>query len=89
MSLETAKAAAQQVVTACLHGDRHTALNVAKDYPNPLVLALVLADLVAFTHSQWAVHVLDMTIEERNTAWEKLMLDVAEWSEARGQGGAQ
>ena len=77
-SIDTARDAAQQMVTACLHSDRGTASQIAQDYPDPLVLALVLADLVAHVHHRWST-VVGMGTGDRNAAWAELMADVEEW----------
>lgn len=75
LSLDTARDAAQQIVTACLHGDRSTAVDIATEYPDGTVLALVLADLVAYTHHRWS----EALGIPRSEAWTELMADVEEW----------
>jgi hypothetical protein len=80
-SIDTARDAAQQMVTACLHGDRDTAASIAQDYPEPLILALVLADLTAYTHTRWCQAL--GTPEMRAEGWQALMADVEEWRAGR------
>lgn len=42
---------------------------------DPLLLALTLADLVAYVHHRWAT----ATDVDEDQAWRELLLDVAEW----------
>lgn len=81
-SIDSARDAAQQMVTACLHDDRSLASDIAQGYPDPLILALVLADLTAYTHDRWCRAL--GTPEMRAEGWQALMADVEEW---RTQGG--
>lgn len=83
LSLDRARDTAQQVVTALLHGDRHLAGQIVEEYPAPLILALVLADLVAHTHHSWA-RATGMAIEQRNQSWAELMADIEEWRSEQG-----
>lgn len=75
LTIDTARDAAQQMVTACLHTERSTVIEIAQDYPDHLVLSLVLADLVAYVHHRWS-NALGI---DRSTAWAELMADVEEW----------
>lgn len=86
LTIDTARDAAQQVVTACIHGDRSSAVDIAQEYPDQLVLALVLADLVAFVHHKWgrAVGFDQAQIRE---GWAELMADVEGWRAEEGDNG--
>lgn len=81
-SLDTAMDAAQQMVTACLHGDRSLTVDIAESYPDPLLLALVLADLTAYTHTRWCRAL--GSPEMRAEGWQALMADVEEWRAGQG-----
>lgn len=84
-TIDTAMDAAQQMVTACLADHRIIASDIAEAYPEPLILALVLADLVAYTHTRWT-RAIGGNDEVRIDSWRELMLDVEEW---RAKGGRQ
>jgi hypothetical protein len=73
---------AQAMVTAILHGDRHTAVELAASAENDLLLALVLADLAAYVHVSWA-QVLGCDADARNRGWTAIMADVVIMREAR------
>lgn len=78
LSIPAARDTAQQVVTLLLHSEREEAFEIAQDFDDHLVLALVLADLVAYVHHRWA-RALDMDKEAQAGAWHSLMVDVEEW----------
>lgn len=82
LTLDAARDAAQQAVTACLHGDRDTAVQIVQDYPDGTILALVLADLVAYTHHNWG-RTLGMDGDAIRESWAELMADVEEWRAGR------
>lgn len=73
--LDELRDSAQQIVTCLLHGDRGLASDIAKAVNGPVVLVLVLADLVAYTHHRWAL----ATGVPRDQAWAELLLDIEEW----------
>lgn len=77
--IDDARDAAQQAVTACVHGERPLGVDIIAGYPDHQVLALVLADLVAHVHHRWAathgVNHLD--------AWKLLLADIEQWRTAR------
>lgn len=80
--MDDARDAAQQVVTACLQGDRSTAVKIAQEYPDGTVLALVLADLVAHVHCRWG-NTVGFSSQQTRDAWKELLLDVEEWRLSR------
>lgn len=71
--------AAQQMVTALLHGDRSLASDIAQEAFDPLTLALVLADFGAYIHDRWS-QALGL---DRSEAWQTLMADIEEWRVGR------
>lgn len=79
-AIDGARDTAQQVVTALLHKDRALAAEIAEGYADPLVLALVLADLTAHVHCRWADSIGAPAAE----GWQALMADVEEWRTGRG-----
>ena len=79
LTLDGAMDTAQQMVTALLHGDRDLGREIAAGYPDPLVLALVLGDLVAYTHDSWSRAIG----ADRNEGWAHLMADIEEWRAER------
>lgn len=82
-TIDAARDAAQQMVTACLADHRIIAADIAESYPDPLILALVLADLVAYTHTRWT-RAIGGDDEVRIESWRELMLDVEEWRAGQG-----
>lgn len=79
--IDAGRDAAQQAVTAALHGDRDIASDIVREHPDLLTLALVLVDLVAYVHTSWA-WATGMSMESRNESWAELMADVEEWRHA-------
>jgi hypothetical protein len=75
LSIDTARDAAQQVVTALIHRDGGLAGELAKAFPDPLILALVLADLTAHVHHRWSAAIGADPAE----GWQMLMADIEEW----------
>jgi hypothetical protein len=73
-----ARDTAQQMVTALLAGDRDLCADIAEEYPMPLVLALVLADLCAFVHVNWTEGT-GTGAENRLEEWQALMQGIEEW----------
>ena len=74
--LDVARDTAQQMVTCLLAGDRPQAVTILDSSSVPHeVMALVMADLVAYTHHRWA---RSLGID-RAEAWQELMLDVEAW----------
>lgn len=82
--IAASKDAAQQMVTALLHGDRTLAADIAVEHPDELALALVLGDLCAYVHKRWC-NATGLTSAEAGESWVELMADVEEWR-ARGAG---
>lgn len=78
VTIDQARDTAQQTVSACLHGDRDTAADLATGFPMPELLALVLADLVAHVHTRWARGAGAPPIE----GWQALLSDIEEWRTA-------
>lgn len=73
--------AAQQIVTALLHGDRTTAGDIAATWDEtnpPIILSMVLADLCAYVHCRWT-RAVGMSIEDGLTGWAEMMTDIEEW----------
>jgi hypothetical protein len=78
--VDRARDAAQQIVTAFLHGDRERGVDIAVEFPSEIVLALMLADLVAYVHHTWSV---ELGVN-RSEAWVRLLADLEAW---RANGG--
>lgn len=78
LMLDMARDTAQATVTALLHGDRELAQEIASGYPDAFVLALVLADLVAYTHDRWS-RAIGADTAGRNDSWAALLQDIEEW----------
>lgn len=72
---------AQQIVTALLNGDRDTADDLAEQFPDPLTLALVLADLTAYVHHVWC----EAAGLDRHEAWQFIMGQVEQWRADTGR----
>lgn len=70
-----ARDTAQQAVTACVNGDRDTAADLLAGHPDPLSLALVLADLCAFTNHQWA----EYAGEHPAAGWRSILHGLEAW----------
>lgn len=77
-SIPAGRDAAQQVVTALIHGDRDEAFTIAQEFDDTLVLALVLGDLCAYVHYRWS-RALSFDADQRSAAWASLLADVEEW----------
>jgi hypothetical protein len=70
---DAARDAAQQAVTAAIHGDRDLASRIVTGFEGePLALALTLVDLVAFVNYQWA----DSVGVNPAAGWQVLMAGV-------------
>lgn len=78
LSIPAARDVAQQVVTCLIHGDRDRGVDLAVEFEDPLVLALVLADLVAYVHYRWS-RAVDFDDDQREGAWADLLVDIEEW----------
>jgi hypothetical protein len=72
---------AQQVVTALLNEDRDLAGDLAEAFPDPLALALVLADLTAYIHHAWAA----AAGIDRTEAWQFILGQVEHWRVTNGR----
>jgi len=81
-TINAARDAAQQMVTACMHGHRVIAADIATEFPDHLVLALVLADLCAYTNHAWGSAVA-MDPDEVRAGWREMMADIEEWRSSR------
>jgi hypothetical protein len=74
---------AQRLVTAVLVGDRQLAVDLIAEFDGPThVLALVLADLCAHTHHQWA-EAVDFPPDRRVEAWQWMLVDIEDWRSRR------
>lgn len=82
--ISAARDTAQQMVTACLHGDRDMAADLAIEAAHPEVLALVLADLTAYTHWRW-MRALGGNSDRTAEGWQALMADIEEWRAETGK----
>jgi hypothetical protein len=79
-AIDGARDAAQQVVTALVYNDRALAAKIAEGYPDPLILALVLADLTAHVHHLWADTVGAPPVD----GWQTIMVGIEDWRTGRG-----
>lgn len=76
--IDTCRDAAQQAVTAVLHGDRDEAVRIVTGHDDPLLVALVLVDLAAYIHHRWA-RATGIDHDGRTDAWAALLLDIESW----------
>jgi hypothetical protein len=87
VSIPEARDTAQQVVSSLIYGNRHEAVDIAAGYRDPLVLALVLADLTAYVHYRWS-RATGLDGDGRAEAWVSLLADIEEWRLTKEHGDA-
>jgi hypothetical protein len=77
-------AAAQQAVTAAIHGDYSTVRDIVHEYPTHEALAFALLGLVVRTHNHWA-NLYGLGDDDRKAAWAEIAGEVEIWRSGKEQ----